>query len=281
MNAFGEFTLIEASGLGKQVFAGTITAKASSDLLHTGWVDFKDGTEAGQAARACLAEMLLPWSLTWLSLVHGVDVAVFDQLPEAATKTVADAAILTRPGTAVAFTTADCVPILINSKSAALAIHAGWRSLAGGIIEKAVGMLLEYEIEKAQFEAGGGSSDSSCDSCDIRTSDSALAGLRVWVGPAIDQANYEIDDATSSQLLSRPAIAKSAESCLLQNRPGHWLADLPKMAELILRDMGIAENHITQSQLSTYNEATLHSARRDGEDSGRMANFVVLLPSEQ
>jgi copper oxidase (laccase) domain-containing protein len=211
--------------------------------------------------------------------VHGVDVAVFDQLPEAATKTVADAAILTRPGTAVAFTTADCVPILISSKSAALAIHAGWRSLAGGIIEKAVGMLLEYEIEKTRFEAVGGSSDSNdSSSSDIRASDNALAGLRVWVGPAIDQANYEIDDATSSQLLSRPAIAKNAESCLVQNRPGHWLADLPKMAELIFRDLGIAETHITQSQLSTYNEAILHSARRDGEDSGRMANFIVLLP---
>ncbi|MCL2632755.1 MAG: polyphenol oxidase family protein, partial [Coriobacteriia bacterium] len=68
------------------------------------------------------------------------------------------------------------------------------------------------------------------------------------------------------------------ERGFIPNRPGHWLADLPLMAEMILHEQGIHVDNISNSGLSTFTRPDMHSARRDGDASGRMATFVVLMP---
>ena len=54
-----------------------------------------------------------------------------------------DALWTERPGTGVGVHTADCVPILLAHRKIpiAAAVHAGWRGLAAGIVEKTVRVL--------------------------------------------------------------------------------------------------------------------------------------------
>ena len=83
--------------------------------------------------------------------VHGADVwldlARDDSLPGdvrwdgGPSPVTADALVTTRPGVALAVGIADCMPIAIAWGDAIAAIHAGWRSLEGGVIEATLAVL--------------------------------------------------------------------------------------------------------------------------------------------
>jgi len=294
VRSIGEFALIEASGLTPGVWAGTIAARDIDGKR----VDFKADTLNGDKTRLRLAELLRPSSLAWLDLEHGTRLVV---LGEAAgggglasvgarwagdevrfagvgARFAGDAAILHVSGTAVAFTTADCVPVVVSclgggkSEAAAgqgeavagqgeivagqpwaLAIHAGWRGIAEGIIGQALArFLMLSSVDASQCQA--------------------------WIGLAIDQPNYEVGEEAYLRLMKQPTVRDNSDRLLVPNRPGHWLADLPGMAEALLAPAGITNAQVKRSGLSTYNEAWLHSARRDGEASGRMATVVGIEP---
>jgi YfiH family protein len=55
----------------------------------------------------------------------------------------ADALLCSEPDAAVAVHVADCLPIVVAGPGALAVIHAGWRGLAGGVIEAAVARLRE------------------------------------------------------------------------------------------------------------------------------------------
>ncbi|NQD80956.1 multi-copper polyphenol oxidoreductase, partial [Pseudomonas sp. CrR14] len=69
----------------------------------------------------------------WLQQVHGIDVAQAD--PEVVEQ--ADASWTATPGVACAVMTADCLPVLFcdSAGTRVAAAHAGWRGLAGGVLE--------------------------------------------------------------------------------------------------------------------------------------------------
>ncbi len=50
----------------------------------------------------------------------------------------ADAIVVRRPGIPIAVATADCVPIIIEAKSAAAVVHAGWRGAVAGVVPAAL-----------------------------------------------------------------------------------------------------------------------------------------------
>jgi len=224
--------------------------------------DYKADTEAGEYARCELAEQLAPLALTWLALEHGATVR---DIPgeTADTLVTGDAAIITASGYAAALTTADCIPIILASgqpepgadskpsEPIAAVIHAGWRGLAAGIIEGTVERL--------------------CHAGEIPPE-----SIHAWIGPAIAREDYEVGDETRIALLERPAVG---ERHFTQARPGHWLADLPAMAESILAAQGISPENILRFEGSTFTERHLHSARRDGAISGRMATVVGIKPA--
>jgi YfiH family protein len=162
----------------------------------------------------------------------------------------ADAAWVIEPGTAAAFTTADCLPIILASERihCAAAIHAGWRSLAAGIITS---------VANSEFSPQPGT----------------LAGFKAWIGPAISAADYEVDTVTRRRFLDcDPALDEYFQPTSL----GHYLADLQGIATYGLLANGVAPGDIAVCSTSTYQTANLHSARRDGPTSGRMATVVGL-----
>jgi copper oxidase (laccase) domain-containing protein len=295
----GEYNLIEASGLGPGVFAATVSACS----IDGSRVDFTQDTLQGEKTRLRLAELLRPQNLTWLKLEHGTQVVVIDKQTVPSARITGDAALLYLSGSAVAFTTADCVPVVIsysssqatgdstastnNYRSFALTIHAGWRSLAGGIIEQALAVLStqinSLSTKKNKLEnptSRLASQTNSLLALAKQLPDQAhllYANMQAWIGPAIDQAHYEVDDKTRDALLTNQSPNTSFEHCFQPNRQGHWLADLPGMVELTLRAYGLSETCIHQARLSTYECSDLHSARRDGQQAGRMATFVTLL----
>ena len=77
---------------------------------------------------------LLPAEPRWLKQVHGTRVVDADTLVE---RVEADAAIARETGTVCAVLIADCLPVLLTDRAGSLvaAAHAGWRGLAGGVID--------------------------------------------------------------------------------------------------------------------------------------------------
>ncbi len=65
--------------------------------------------------------------------VHGTRVVVDGQGGEEA-----DGQVTTRPGVAAIVLVADCLPVALAGGGAAGVVHAGWRGLAGGVLEAGV-----------------------------------------------------------------------------------------------------------------------------------------------
>ena len=104
--------------------------------------------------------------------VHGADVHVVDAgRPSGVPRLLApaDGHVTDRPGVLLAVTTADCVPVFLRDArgGAVGAVHAGWRGVAAGVLERA------FEAMEAAF--GTHPSD-----------------LAIHLGPAICGVCYEV-----------------------------------------------------------------------------------------
>jgi YfiH family protein len=208
--------------------------------------------ETGQRAR--LVEMMgLPGSPVWLRQVHGIEVADLDavDVPERiAEPLVADAAVTSRPGVVCAIQTADCLPVLLAAAdgSAVGAAHAGWRGLAGGVVEATAAAL--------------------------RARIGAPVRLTAWLGPAISAAHFEVGDEVREAFLATDPAAAEA---FVPNERGRWQCDLYRLARNRLARLGITEvaggEHCTWTEVSRF-----HSHRRDtaggGAATGRMVTLI-------
>ncbi len=105
-----------------------------------------EGHERGRAARDELCERL---GLQWLCAsrqVHGAEV----QLIRSPTGSLGQAALIDADGHATALSgigamvlSADCLPVALSCDGAVVMVHAGWRGLAAGVLERGVGALRE------------------------------------------------------------------------------------------------------------------------------------------
>jgi YfiH family protein len=197
-----------------------------------------DPREAVEANRARLRR-LLPQEPRWLKQVHGarvVDAGSAQDRPEA------DASIGRDPGTVCVIQIADCLPVLFTDRAGSVvaAAHAGWRGLAGGVIDNTVVAL----------------------GVDARE-------VLAYIGPGIGPRHFEVGEEVREAYVSRDAGAAHA---FTQKSPAKWLADLPALARRALERCGVSA--IYGAGLCTYsNPGRFFSYRRDGE-TGRMAALI-------
>jgi len=102
--------------------------------MHVG----DDPDDVRENRRRLVEHAGLPEEPRWLKQVHGNRVVHAIEVERDVTE--ADAVWTDQPGQVCAVMVADCVPILLAAKdgSCVAAIHAGWRGLAAGVIERTV-----------------------------------------------------------------------------------------------------------------------------------------------
>lgn len=195
------------------------------------------------ANRASLRERGgLPDEPLWLNQVHGCAVVIHDG-PQASPPT-ADAAVAFEPGRVCAVMTADCLPVVLADRAGRRVgvAHAGWRGLAGGVVE-------------ATVQALG----------------VPAADLVAWLGPAIGQAAFEVGPEVRAAFVQR---LPAAEAAFLPGAPGKFQADLYALARAVLAQAGVADVHGGGWCTATDRER-FFSFRRDGR-TGRMATLAWL-----
>lgn len=199
----------------------------------------EDNSAHVQLNRELLKNQLsLPQEPLWLDQVHGKQVANAG-LP---TGISADASYSLVANQVCAVMTADCLPVLICNRKGdkVAAAHAGWRGLVGGVIEATVESLDENVEE-----------------------------LLVWLGPAIGPQAFEVGAEVRKAFTDD--LAQSAKS-FIENRPGHYLADIYQLARLRLNRIGIKA--IYGGEHCTYTDADhFYSYRRDGK-TGRQVSLI-------
>ena len=172
----------------------------------------------------------------WLKQVHGVNVV--EALPARVMQ--ADASWTKTPGIACTIMTADCLPILLTNREGnqVVAVHEGWRGLAGGIVENA---LAEFDSE-----------------------------VMAWLGPAIGPREFEVgQDVLEAFTAFDP---QAAEAFTPREQAGKWLADMAMLATQRLNKAGVSQ--VYQSGLCTVEDPQrFYSYRRDGI-TGRQATFI-------
>ena len=214
-------------------------AYASMNLgAHVG-----DDPAAVAANRAQLVRHLeLPEEPRWLQQVHGARVIRAGSREFSDGPPDADAVVCPKGRHVLAVMTADCLPVLLcdTHGRGLAAIHCGWRSLAAGIIGKAVATL-------------GADPD----------------GLLAWLGPAISQPAFEVGDEVRDIFL---AEIEDAAACFEPNENERWQADLYALARLYLERANV--HRVFGGGYCTYRDSErFFSYRRDGK-CGRMATLI-------
>jgi YfiH family protein len=140
--------------------------------------------------------------------------------------------------------TADCLPVLLCDDAATVVAvaHAGWRGLAAGVIEAAVGAMREPGEH-----------------------------LMAWLGPAIGPQAFEVGGEVRDTFVAHDAQAAQA---FVAAPGGKWLCDIYQLARQRLDALGI--RRIAGADSCTVAGAQrFFSYRRDGV-TGRMASLIWL-----
>src|SRR5512133_2059095 len=113
------------------------------------------------------------------------------------------------PGVACTIMVADCLPVLLALQDGTRvgAAHAGWRGLAGGILEAT-----------------------------LRAMGSEAPTVRAWLGPCIGPQAFEVGPEVKAAF---EAHAPGAAAFFRAHTAGKWFADLPGLARRRLQALGI------------------------------------------
>ncbi|MDV5139992.1 laccase domain-containing protein [Chimaeribacter arupi] len=158
--------------------------------------------------RALMPVALAPWraSSPEKKQVHGTRIADVTQPAECCGE--ADGFFTRQPGILLTVLTADCLPVLFSRRDGAAigVVHAGWRGLADGIIEKMAERIAREE---------------------------ALSDWVATIGPAAHPCCYQVSDELTETFLQRlPDLPASR----VMPRPRYL--DLPGIAAAKLQSLG-------------------------------------------
>lgn len=201
-----------------------------------------DDPLAVAACRELLQQEAASKPLNWLNQVHTEQV-VTGYLPGAK----ADAAIATSSDYACVVLTADCLPVFFcDAQGTKVAVaHAGWRGLAGGVLENTIKAL---DVDPSQILA--------------------------WLGPAIGARVFEVGPEVRQAFMAGHPDATAA-FVPSPYRLKHYMADLYRLATQRLQQAGV-EQVFGGNFCTLTDEERFYSFRRDGQQSGRMASVIYL-----
>jgi YfiH family protein len=133
----GEELLFELPGGGRAIF----TARESGNLSSTQG----DSSELAAQAREALRTRIGAQRLARARQVHGSSVHLWEaeSTPPDHSELVGDGHATAIPSLGLTVLTADCMPVALGSPGAVAMLHAGWRGLAGGVLERGVAALEE------------------------------------------------------------------------------------------------------------------------------------------
>lgn len=186
----------------------------------------------------------LPAEPVWLNQVHGsgiVDADCASGIP------AADGSVARNAGTVCAVLTADCLPVLLCDRAGTVVAvaHAGWRGLAGGVVEAAV-----------------------------RAMDVDPVEVLAWLGPAIGPRAFEVGGEVRRIFVAQDPAAELAFVPQAGPPADKWLADIYLLARQRLARIGVTR--VFGGGLCTFSDAErFYSYRRDGV-TGRMASAIWL-----
>lgn len=214
--------------------------------LHVG-----DDTESVQQNRSLLQrELGLVQAPAWLNQIHSSKVIDL-KLPLTALID-ADGSYSRESNLACIIMTADCLPVLLCDKNGTqvAAVHAGWRGLAGGVIEAA--------LDKFSVPANE---------------------IMAWLGPAIGPTAFEVGGEVRQQFMAVDPQAKLAFTPQTKVVDGQsdndkWLANIYLLATQRLQKYGITQ--VYGGDHCTVNEPELFYSYRREPITGRQASLIWL-----
>jgi YfiH family protein len=189
----------------------------------------------------------------WLKQVHGARVVDLDALGDVAEAVEADASFTTRPGVACTVGIADCLPVLFAAPEGkgVAAAHAGWRGLAGGVLENTV-----HALCKA----------ARCEPSDLH------AWLGACIGPDAFEVGRDVLEAFGANA-AQPDLQRFKPRTAADGSE-RWLANLPQLARDRLQAAGLRS--LSGGAWCTVTDASRFFSFRRDRVTGRMAAAVWL-----
>lgn len=196
-----------------------------------------------------LLRRFLPAEPLWLNQVHGCDVVseACGDAPDA------DAGVAFQANEVRAVLTADCLPVLFcdDAGSVVAAAHAGWRGLAGGVLEATV-----------------------------RSMKVPPQRILAWLGAAIGPDAFEVGDEVRENFVAQHALAgiafRPALPGTLDGAPRKWLADIYALARIRLSQVGVTQ--VYGGGLCTQADTERFFSYRRESRTGRMASLIWFEP---
>lgn len=189
----------------------------------------------------------LPSEPVWLQQVHGITVCDADGKKAGYE---ADASVAHQTGSVCAILTADCLPVLFCDCEGTVVAgaHAGWRGLAGGVLENTIAAMQKPPEQ-----------------------------IIAWLGPAIGAQKFEVGNEVREIFINLQPEAETA--FVAAGSRNQWFADIYALARLRLRRAGICQ--IYGGGACTYSDPKrFYSYRREGV-TGRMVSLIWLVDDDE
>ena len=246
------------------------------DTLNLG--DHVGDSPVAVATNRLILQRAVACQTVFLQQVHGTEVLELSR--DSVDGLAADACLTRQRDLACTIMVADCLPVLFAhlDQPVVAAAHAGWRGLAGPSVpaNDDVARPLFDGVLEATFRRFAES---------VGVSQGAVAGRTIaWLGPCIGPTAFEVGAEVKAAFeavhpvagklfVEQPKLSEKAQRT-------KYLADLPGLARLRLRALGITQiygNDGSQDWCTVSQPSRYFSHRRDavgGRSTGRMAACI-------
>jgi YfiH family protein len=161
---------------------------------------------------------------------------------------------------------ADCLPVIVGSAGAVAALHAGWRGLAGGVLEEGVRALRELGGEGELAAVIGPGARGCC----YEVGEEVHSALEGGAGGSKPPSRAPLPSEQGGAGGSKPPSRAPLRPDLNAHRNGRNL-DLAAVARDRLEAAGVAR--VEDVGICTICDERFFSHRREGLDAGRQAGI--------